>query len=486
MATLKGYIDAPLFYDDTELSASLLNVLKNNTELIKHSVTMPQVPFDVHRVLSNVRTTWIWRGGFQYRTGVEDAVFVIYSKETTASPNYEIVIRFDDVEVDRYDAGIGGINVGGYTVRTIAIDTRGYVDYQIITVTVIPEVVSGGDPSKGLQWVFDAYITPLSGVDVGTWPGIPTFGTVTSTKLNQLSNAADYLANRLAIVPKPLSINYVEWMGTNNPAFPTFRYFTARATNGNPRLRTNVFYQCQQTSASISLNIGGVITTYGPYIKGQKVLITFDVDMIASGLSYDVDYFSSIYETVHVTGGSSDGHGGFVFSRINSGIISQGATSYSLPALLDDNQILESITFSELQTRLTAIGTQLDTAHTRIGAHDKPFNVATMFRARHTSDAGQNEFWNSTFLHSLIREGDILWVKGQGVKIGYGPSTREVKSESKPNDIWKYTFATEKELLPGDKVTQQYFYLDQFEGLYPGMRYYIIGKDITYAAEHLR
>ncbi len=486
MATLKNYIDSPLFYDDTELSASLLNILKNNSEIIKHCTTLPQSPFDVHRVLSNVRTTWMWRGGFQYRVGLEDAVFVIYSKETTASPNYEIVIYFDGVEVDRYDAGVGGINVGGYVVRTLPIDSRGYFDYQIVTVTIIPQVVSGGDPSKGLQWVFDAYTTPLSSVDVGTWPGVPTFGTLTSTKLNQLSNAEDYLAGRLGIVPMPLSLNYVEWMGTNNPAFPTFRYFTARATNGNPRLRTNVFYQCQQTSASISLNIGGVITTYGPYIKGQKVLVVFDVDMIANGLSYDVDYFSSIYETVHVTGGSSDGRGGFVFSRINSGIISQGATSYSLPATRDDNQIMEGLTFTQLQTRLNNIASDLDTAHTRINAHNKPFLYGVMFRARPTADDGQNEFWNSTFIHSIVRQGDILWVKGQGVKIAYGPSTREVKSESKPNDIWKYTFLYEKDLLDGDKITQQYFYLDQFEGLAPGMRYYVIGKDIHYAAEHLR
>ncbi len=121
-----------------------------------------------------------------------------------------------------------------------------------------------------------------------------------------------------------------------------------------------------------------------------------------------------------------------------------------------------------------------------MAANPRVFDRATMSRSRYGVNQAQNEYWETVFVPSIYRQGDILWVKGQGLKIAYGPVTIEKKSDSKPNDVWGYKFLYEEELLDGDKITQSYFYLDQFKGLYPGMRYFIIGKDVIYAAEHLR
>lgn len=483
MANLKSYIDAPVFYDDTELSASLLNIIRNNSESIKNAVLLPQSAFDIHRALNVQSGKNTWRGGFQYRSGMTTATFVIYSKQVTGQGATDMVIYFNDVEVDRYSSAIGGVNVGGYAGRNITISGLGYVDFEIITVRVSPE---GTSAERGTQFVQDAYVGPLSNVSIGTWPGSPTFGTIDATKLNQLANASDYLANRLSIVPMPLSMGYIQWMGTNNPRYPDFRYFTARATNGNNRLKTNIYYQCRQTSASLRIDIGGVVTTQGPYSYGQNIVVTFDIDLIASGLSWNVDYFSKISEITHIQSPDVDGNGGHIFSRIDNGPIRMGATSYSVTAVRPEQLMRESLTYSQLQTRLTNIKDDLVTSYSTINANPRVFDRASMVRSRYGVNAEQDEYWKDVFVPSIYRQGDLLWVKGQGLKIAYGSVTQKPKSEAKPNDVWEYEFQWTKELLDGDKVTQSYFYLDQFEALHPGMRYFIIGKDIHYAAEHLR
>ncbi len=188
MANLKAYIDAPLFYDGTELSAPLLNIIRDNSESIKNAVVIPQPAFDIHRTLRVQSGKDTWKGGFQFRTGMTTATFIIYSKQVSGQGATDMVIYFDDVEVDRYSSAIGGLNVGGYAGRNITISSLGYVDNQIITVRVSPE---GTSAEKGTQYVFDAYVGPLSNVSIGSWPGIPSFGTVDATKLNQLANASD-------------------------------------------------------------------------------------------------------------------------------------------------------------------------------------------------------------------------------------------------------------------------------------------------------
>jgi hypothetical protein len=483
MANLKAYIDAPLFYDDTELSASLLNIIRNNSEAIKNAVLIPQPAFDIHRALNVQSGKDTWKGGFQYRTGLTTAVFIIYSKQVTGQGATDMVIYFNDIEVDRYSSAIGGINVGGYSGRVITISGLGYTDFQIITVRVSPE---GTSAEKGVQFVQDAYVGPLSNVNIGSWPGNPSFGSIDATKLNQLANASDYLANRLSLVPMPLSMGYIQWMGTNNPKYPDFRYFTARATNGNNRLKTNIYYQCRQTSASIALDIGGVVTTQGPYSYGQNVLVQFDVDMIAAGLSWNVDYFSKISEITHIQSPDIDGNGGHIFSRIDNGPIRIGANSYSVSAVRPENLMRESLTYATVQTRLNNISNDIAVSYSTINANPRVFDRATMVRSRYGVNQEQNDYWQNVFVPSIYRQGDVLWVKGQGLKIAYGSVTQKPKSDAKPNDVWEYEFQFTHDLLDGDKITQQYFYLDQFEALYPGMRYFIIGKDVIYAAEHLR
>ena len=487
MTTFKTYIDSPLFNDGVELSATEMNILRNNADAIKLASVRPVHVHDISRILQVQNNGWAGRYGFQYRTGLTTARFIIWTKQVSGQGDHDVVVYFDGVEVHRYDAAVTGLNVGGYTTVDLAINTRGYADKQIITAEIKIEPQSvGADATKGEQYVFDAYTFPHASIAAGSYPGKPTFGAINATRLNQLSNGLDYLANRFSNVPYPLSMNIVNFMGTNNPKYPKFRYFRVRFSNQNKLFKTGVYYICQQTQAYIRLTIGGVVWNYGPYTKNQKVSIAIDVDGIAGGLSFDTDYFGSLEEYVTTPGSNADGHGGFIFSRVWNNALNTYASSYSLATTPVTSSIRESITYGNLKTRLQAIADIIDAANTNINAKTTIFNQGYMFRGRYGIKPDQDEQWATTFIPGKYREGDVLWVKGQDLKLAYGSFTIQPKSDDKVNDTWEYKFQFEEQLLSNDGVQQSYFYLDQFQNLHPGMFYYIIGKQIDYAAEHLR
>jgi len=486
MASLASYTDSPGFINDTEVSATDLNVLIKNAEAIKTGALISSPIHSISRVLFTYTDEWLWRGGFQYRTGMTTAHFIIYSKLVSGGGSLDIVIKFNDVEVDRFDARIGGTNVGGTATRDIAINTRSYADYEIVTVEVIvAETSTGSDATKNVYYVYDAYVYPLDTISgIGSWTGKPTFGTIDETRLNQLSDGLDYLANRIALVGQPIHATYVNWMGTNNPKYPVVEYFRVNPTNSNPLFRTTVYYVCHEVSSYIRVTINGVNYDYGPYTDGQNTTIPIEIDLIAAGLSYGTDYVGSISEYI-VTPRPAEDDGSFVFSRIFVGPLLLEASSYSTDATPSTFALVESIAYSDVKSRLNAVATIVDTAHSNMVTQSRVYNRQQMVRAKPGFNKGQNEYWNTTLVPAKYRQGDLLWVKGSGVSIGYGPISITIKSDSKPNDIWEYKFAFEEKLLDGDKISQSYFYLDQFKGLYPGMIYYILG-DCTYAAEHYR
>jgi hypothetical protein len=488
MPSLKIYKDAPLFTDGIELSATELNILTANVEAIKGSIHSGSPVHQINRVLLAINNTLFWRGGFQYRTGLTTARLLIYTKQVSGQGNHDVVVYFNGVEVDRYDAAITTLNVGGTQTRNITISSLGYDDFDIITVEVYIMNRGGGshDAARGTQYVYDAYVFPISSIPIlSTWPGVPTFGAVTASRLNQLSNAADYLANRLSIIPNPVHCTYIDWMGTNNPTYVKFAFFRARFSNENNRLKTSIYFMCRETEAYIRVVIGSVTTSYGPYVNGQNVTIDVDIDAIAAGLSYNTDYLGYVLEDVTISAGERS-DGSFIFDRIN---VSEVYTYSSNPTgigSLAPFTMLESVVYSTLKTRLQAIADQLDECNTILENFDEVYDRAQMVRARYGWSTSQNEYWETTFVPRIKRRGDVIWVKGKGLKICYGPVTVKIKTDSKPNDIWEYSFLYEKDLIGGDTVDQNYFYLDQFEGLYPGMEYFIMGKDVIYVAEHLR
>lgn len=484
MATMKSYVDSPEFLDDTELSATLLNKLVKNADLIKHAVLAPSPVHAIHRVLFMPSGRWLWKGGFHYRLGLTTARFVVYGKEISGSGDNDIVFYLNGVERGRIDANIGGRNVGGFQTVELPIYSYGYTDFDIITVEVVIIKRGTGDPMLGTYYIFDAFVYPLSAVAISAYGGVPTFGSVNATNLTQLSNSIDAIAERVSLVPNPINTNVVKWMGTSNPRYPTVKYFKVSPTNNNQLFKTSIYYMCRQTSAKIRVTINSINFDFGPYTYGQNVTIPVSINLISNGMSYDQNYLGAISEVV-LTPAPGTADGSFVFSRISIGPMYLESTGFSLLTTPTQFTMLESLSFSTLQTRLNALSAVVDEAYTRMNG-TLVYNRAQMFRGRFALDAGQEQQWDTTLVPSIYRQGDVIWVKGQGLKIGYGPVTIKVKADSKPNDTWEYEYLYEEDLLDGDKISQGYFYLDQFKGLYPGMIYYIFGKEIIYAAEHLR
>lgn len=493
MPSLKTYIDSPLFYNGAELSATDMNILRNNAEAIKTASLRSLHVHNIHRAINTTNhNEWTWRGGFQYRTGLTTARFVIWTKDVTGQGDMDIVIYFNGVEVDRYDSSITGVNVGGFTTRDITLTGRGYADYEIITVEVKPVMDvfdRDAQPSMGEQYVFDAYTFPWSSVGGVTWPGVPSFGSLNASNLNQLANGLDYLAVRVGQMPYPLQMNIFKWKNMNNPRYTKMRWFRVKPANQNGWFNTRIFYMAENNNAEIRLTIGSVTWTYGPYSKGQRVDININVDLIAAGLSWNTDYLGTVEEYIPPANreDSSDGRGGYVDSRISIYSLATGnPNGYTMPATPATSQILESMTFSALQTRLNAIGNVVSTAYSNITGNPMVYDRGYMFRARYGQHAEQDEYWDTTFVAGKTRAGDVLWVKGKDVRLGYGPITTELKDKDKVNGPWTLKFQYEEQLLESDKVTQSYVYLDQYKGLFPGMPYYVFGTDIHYAAEHLR
>ncbi len=475
MSVLKSYVDAPKFYDNLELSAIDYNTIRNNAELLKAISKRPEALHEMHRIIQIPQTNWVWRGGFQYRVGMTTARFIYYSNPLSGAGIGQFTIYFDGVA--RYTANT---NIGGYSTIDIAINGLGYTDQQIITVEIIQTEGVGSNVFKNQVWLLDAYTFPLSTVMTTSWPGLPTFGSLNQTNLNQLSNAEDWLAQRMSLVPIPHMTSMIYWQGINqNGYWPTF-YFTTRLTNSNRHFRTVVLYECHVDSGYFRLNINGANYDYGPYTEGDIALLDIDLDL-SSVLSDNVDYVSSMGEYVafKYSGPSQTRRN----SRISTNYMFMDNPAHSQPTPPQTYNITQNTSFSDLQSRLNTISTQLGTVYSNINSNPRAFDRAHMFRSRFGLDAGQNEYWAKEMIAATKRQGEILWVKGQGLRIGYGPLTTKVTTT---DEKWDWTFEREEDLTSGDAIEQKYFFLDQFEGLYPGQYYYIFGKDIIYAAEYIR
>jgi hypothetical protein len=477
MSRLKPYRYTPTFYTNMEFGATDYLSLRNNAEVLKAASVIPEPIHYVHRRINIPREGWVWRGGFQYHPGLTTARFRYYSATNPGSGNGHFFIYFNDVLV--YTATC---NQGGLVTIDIAITGLGYIEQEIVSVYIVQrdDVGSTGDVFKNTVYVLDAYVFPISGILTTAWPGVPSFGSISASNLNQLVNAENWLVTRVKLIPNTLSMSMFKWQGTDNPVGGSGTYFTMRAVNGNTHLYGQVYYVCNVDVGYIRIETGATTWEYGPYTKGSAQMVEIDIDLIAAGLLIDTDYLTQVRERI-ATPDSGDPK-----LRKNSRMtyrrLFMGAPTHSIAAGATTRAMLESLTFSTLQTDLNTIATQLAAVKARIDANPLAFNRGHMFRNRMVRGTEEMEYWEKEQIGCMIRRGALLWVKGQGLKIAYGAINVKITAD---NEKWDYSFEHEVELTPSDQVRQQYFFLDSFPGLYPGQNYWIIGKDIHYAAEHL-
>lgn len=410
---------------------------------------------------------------FQFRTGMTTATFLIYS--VIPGGTHTARVFFDGVQVTT--AVLTGGGSGGF--QTINVTLSGLTDYQIVDVIIDVTVVSSSTPAT--YRVVDAYVHPLTGVYTTAYPGVPTFGTVNASALNQLANAQIWVWNRVALAHQPVFMGlllhvahaYVStkiiWTGSAVRANNANRLYVAVGA----QVVTNVaeFWRLTigTTSGGVDIVVDSPTFTLGPY----QQLHLFDVDISArsDGVPFPIELRQ------HVITAGAGSQQGTRFTLFGIFTARNSAPAITVPAI---SQPRESLTYALLQTRLTQIATLTNNAAVRVQAAADIFNRVRCFRWRPGLDAGQRQVFKDTMVAIVTRRTDAIWVRGKNVKLGYGA----IKVTRIMNDPWTYEFQYSHDLTSGDEVQNKLIYLDTFEGLFPGVDMFFHGEDLRYVAEH--
>lgn len=480
--SLSSYVDSPLFTDNTELSATDINILRNNVILLEgiskraQNISCTDVRVDGFSLGDSV-----WKGGFLYRVGMETAHFIYTSTAVGAGATPQFKIYFNDVEVHtRVLASESNVTIA------IDVDDKGYSDYTIVTVdcrlTGDPEAY---DSTPYVFYVSNAYVYNLSPIMSSAYPGTTTFGTLNATNLNKLSNSLDWLAERMSLLPYVAFMGLRNWKGSFDATYlsglTTIWIGSVIPQTNNTRLFISYEYTSRAVETYLRVNINGNNFDYGPYGLNQTASATVSLDLITdAGCALNTLYSLGILDR------QTQEHPDWrqrQSSLITIKAVWVGSSSYSYSAAPTENQMLESLTFSTLQTRLNAIKTIIDSIKTTIDASAVIWERTQIFRGRYANNAFQEDYWGDEMVAYNRRVGDVLWVKGKGLTIGWGPLT--IKSRGDTEKL-EYKFQHEESLTSGDQIESKFFHLNQFEGLFPGVEYYVFGTEMIYVAEHLR
>lgn len=470
-------VDSPTFYDGTPLSATNLNILYNNLSIVNGLSNRAGSPFSIHRTLTGVLVNkWLWRGAFQYRTGMQYARLLYYTN-ATGGWTTRLKIWFNKNTTPVYDQPAVG---PGLRTIDIPIDNKGYVDKQVVMVEVKFVPVGGNDANfyQNTSYIFDACTYPVWTQQSYIWPNVPSFTDVTATKLNQLSNCVDWLVERFANVPYIPNVSFRNWQGKNFVWDGKLYYGKINAANGNTLIKGTIEYVGTNVNAKIVIRINGVEYNLGDVGKGVTQIYDFSIPMSTFNMSANTDYLFQIAEVVTNMGEEHKDN-----PRINIKTLYMGTDTPSTNnSLVVKHPLRESLNYGTVRSSLINLGNLAATIKTRIDNNPIIFDSAQMFRSRFTLDDSQEEYWENEMIFYHRRRANVLWVNGKGVKLCYGPITTKRGAD---DEKWTYSFQYQEDLTSGDAYETKYFYLDQFEGLALGMEYYITGKDVVYAAEYL-
>lgn len=500
---INNYEDAPFFVDGVELSGADANTLRKNAIFLDGVTQQPITAFvegiyaeSEYFMMRNTVTLAMpraWWGAFQYRSGVNTAVYEV------AGPTIATNERIRIYHKKLLDPSPGTLvyDQPWPSSATISLTLSGYTDGEIVETIVEVYFPGPSYPKTGQYQVKNAYtqsLTSLTGLP--TWPGVPSFGagsSVTAANLNQLSDAQDYIMTRLALVPRVPFITGMYVNGThksdlwfpNNPR--PLHYSWINKGNGQNTLIVNIDYHIYNAQETIKIYVGGTLKyTSAVLTNNTSGSISASIDL--SALSDNVNYRVEIIEDVVAGQGQAelDLYGGAIInSRFTIKTIALTATrSYS--STPTEFGVRESMTYSTLKSRLNTIGSATTAAYNRINNNSHLFNRARMFRKKVGVDDHQNSSLEWQSLPRNQRIGERYVVAGKSVKIAWGGYSLTASLAEDPTNRHPYEFANEKELISSDKVEVHEGYFDEFPGLYVGSNYWILGREVSFFSEYLR
>ena len=401
-------------------------------------------------------------------------------------------LTIEGVNDYRFDFYLNGVfnsfqaaTPGGFTKN---ITLSGYTDGDV----VLLEIRTNGNPNPAtgttgytpLYRVDDVYMSPIS--VTSAWGGVPTFaGTYSATLLNQLSDACQYIWDRVTVVPILPILG-----GTMVSA--SHRQETIRLLDGSiGRYASNEVFRvvgtlnCRTHAEHYEIDVNGVtVVTSSTYSEGQDVAISHPITLSHTlGTRVPVRIRAVIEDNTYAA--FPGVFSSYTLIALRSEADSSGYSTQTPPTAFTAE---ESISAATLNSRLNSLATMLSTAKTRLDNRPEVWNRARLMRRVYSHDDTQVARNRKLYTADFIRQGDRLVVRGKGVKIAYGAVS--YKAPEKENDPINYldpSWATEQSVGgQDDKVETSTIYLDTLPGLEIGMRYHVYASGaLEYAGEFL-
>lgn len=504
------YEDAPKFYSGVELSGADLNTLRQNAIFLDAIEQQPKYAFtqgiereSVEFMRQNIITgemPKVWWGGIQYRSAFDNLVIKFWSRLTA---NERLRVFVNPVEEEITDVNNPGTLVYEYTlindetkIHTIDISGWDYPDGQILQITLQIYFPTTQTTKTGAYRVYDVYMENIGNVTVskmGTYVAPSTFteSNIPELKLNTLSNAQDWLFQRLCDIPRVPFINGMFVNGTHKTTPTNVHVIYHGYVTPLPSMKifeADIDFYSFNGEECIRILINNVIRYTSPMVSnGQTGKFTISVDLsdLAANTSYTVkiEHVVTMGKGGHVRElalyGSAVVNSRFVINYIRM----NGARSYqNLQAELEP---MQSVGYPALQSRMNSIVNAVTAVRTRMLA-TAWYNRAYAFRGKVGIDIHQNTVLDNESLPTMQRIGNRFVVAGRDVKIAWGgfSLTKSLTAEPEVNDVFE--FANVETLIGTDRIQVVEGSLDKFDGLFTGMQYWLLGKDLIYYSEFLR
>lgn len=493
--------DAPLFVDTVEFSGADGNVLRRNAIFLDGLTQQPISIFphglykEAHIGMTKNPVTGeqpnMWRGSFIYRTGLTNAVYIVDGTPVTNERLRIYHKKINDPEPGTLVHDVAYPSTA--TTVTENITASGYVDGDIIEVAVQVYFPGPTFPKTGIYNMRNAYTEEVNDL-ITAYPGLPAFGagsTVTATNLNLLSNAQDWIMNRLSLVPRVPFVAGMFALGSHRSdviANPRPMYYGwLNKGNDQNTFHGVIDYYSFNGQEYIRVYIDNNLEYTSPLLQNGEVGtldFTFDISGYGSGgdLSVKIEQYipSGQAQADLALYGDTIIDSRFTIRKLE---VTDSRTYYTPAAEFD---VLESINYTTLKSRLNNFVTGTDNAYDRINNNPALFNRARMFRKKFGWDKHQVTSLNHVNLHTQVRIGERFIVAGKDVKIAWGGYTLTKNLIENPSARDIYEFENVESLTGSDKVEIKEGFFDEFKSMFIGTQYYLLGEDIIFFSEYLR
>lgn len=421
-------------------------------------------------------TEVIWRGSFLMASGMTTLTIEGWAQKG-ASESFQLFVN---------GAGISTTAVPNGTTFTLTWTISGLSAGDVGDVIIQISGVRNAAQALAAKYViYDAYVSPV--VVAATWPGVPTFaGTYSAALLNQLGNCQIYLAQRLNAIPHMGYVGqyYVHGSSVTGDVYPLWWGAVERA-NGSNILNVRIVPMLPASGNiaeyyRVKVN-GSIVHTGAVMTAGQSRddYLSIDLSALTAGTRLE-----TVIETV-ITTGAAAGPSGDRNTRYHLWAVRMSNSAPATASAPYDFTADESMTATNLNTRLNALSSALLAAYTRINGNPRIFNRVPLMRHIYGRDSGQYSVYApaNTYVQRFARAGQRLTVRGKGVKVGWGAYS--TKAEKTVTTAYSVDFAHSQQLTEGDQYQTKTIYLDTLDGLRRGQTYIVGGEDLLYAHESL-